>query len=110
MESEDESHDQQCRVCKERGEMILCDFCPGVYHLDCLNPPLTTVPEGDWKCPQCEVGEARYDGGCLLGKCVEYLQSILSLRLSKSYHSCLLRPVQFNTITTPKGRIQPCCV
>ena len=24
------------------------------YHIYCLNPPLTEVPEGHWCCPDCE--------------------------------------------------------
>ncbi|SJL16851.1 related to SRM1  len=27
--------------------------CDNPYHLLCLSPPLTTVPEGEWFCPQC---------------------------------------------------------
>lgn len=55
-EEETAEHDQFCKVCKSGGNVILCDFCPSVYHLNCLNPPLADVPEGDWKCPRCEVG------------------------------------------------------
>ncbi len=28
-----------------------CDFCPNVYHLDCLNPPLCEIPKERWMCP-----------------------------------------------------------
>ena len=28
----------------QRSEMIQCDFCPLFWHLDCLDPPLTTYP------------------------------------------------------------------
>ena len=51
-----------------------------------------------------------YDGVCRLVKYVEHLQSVLSLGLSKSYHRFLLRSVQFNAISTPLGRIKPCCI
>lgn len=37
------------------GDLLLCDFCPGAYHLTCLNPALKEVPEDDWKCPRCVV-------------------------------------------------------
>lgn len=33
------------------GQLVHCDFCPLVFHMDCLNPPLTTVPSGMWMCP-----------------------------------------------------------
>ena len=48
-------HQEFCRVCKDGGDVILCDFCPCVYHLSCLNPPLKEAPDGDWKCPRCVV-------------------------------------------------------
>lgn len=28
--------------------------CEEAYHLDCLDPPLEMIPEGDWFCPECE--------------------------------------------------------
>lgn len=32
---------------------ISCDFCPSLFHLDCLDPPLTSVPSNGlrWMCP-----------------------------------------------------------
>lgn len=34
----------------------LCDGkgCRVVYHKECLNPPLETIPAGEWYCPKCE--------------------------------------------------------
>ena len=43
--------DVVCPVCNSgdrEDQMILCDKCPSGYHLDCVHPPLTAVPEGDW--------------------------------------------------------------
>ena len=34
-------------------ETLLCDGCDSAWHMACLRPPLTTIPEGDWKCPHC---------------------------------------------------------
>lgn len=31
--------------------MVACDFCPLVFHLDCLDPPLVCMPVGKWMCP-----------------------------------------------------------
>ena len=28
--------------------------CDNPYHLGCLQPPLSAVPDGEWFCPQCE--------------------------------------------------------
>jgi len=32
----------------------MCDTCSRVYHLDCLDPPLKTIPKGMWICPKCQ--------------------------------------------------------
>ena len=36
-------------------EILLCDGagCEKAYHLNCLQPPLKSVPDGDWFCPSC---------------------------------------------------------
>ena len=49
----DTSHDDACFVCGHGGEVMLCDHCDHVYHLRCLSPPLSVVPDGEWICPQC---------------------------------------------------------
>jgi transposase InsO family protein len=33
--------------------MLLCDGCNRGYHLGCLAPPLSAVPEGIWVCSEC---------------------------------------------------------
>ncbi|XP_054280621.1 PHD finger protein 12 isoform X2 [Macrosteles quadrilineatus] len=43
-----------CYYCKKscaKGILLACDYCPLLYHLDCLDPPLTFVPTGIWMCP-----------------------------------------------------------
>jgi hypothetical protein len=50
--------DQACQVChKVTGgiTMLLCDKCNDGWHMNCLTPPLTRKPKGDWFCPRCEV-------------------------------------------------------
>lgn len=45
-----------CDRCKRHDEeetMILCDLCDRGFHMACLDPPLTLIPEGDWVCPHC---------------------------------------------------------
>ncbi|XP_027524045.1 E3 ubiquitin-protein ligase UHRF2-like [Corapipo altera] len=55
--------DKECRFCscylcggKQDAHMqLLCDECNMVYHIYCLNPPLSTIPEDeDWYCPSCK--------------------------------------------------------
>lgn len=52
-EQDDDEHQEFCRVCKDGGELLCCDSCPSAYHTFCLNPPLSEIPDGDWKCPRC---------------------------------------------------------
>ena len=32
---------------------LICDGCDAVYHIWCLDPPLSEVPSGDWYCERC---------------------------------------------------------
>lgn len=38
------------RSCR-KAPLIQCDYCPLLYHADCLDPPLTTLPVTRWMCP-----------------------------------------------------------
>ena len=42
-----------CEVCGFGGELLCCSFCNLCYHTKCLDPPLLSVPKGDWACPKC---------------------------------------------------------
>ncbi|XP_041917518.1 PHD finger protein 21Aa isoform X1 [Alosa sapidissima] len=46
-------HEDFCTVCRRSGQLLMCDTCSRVYHLDCLDPPLKTIPKGMWICPKC---------------------------------------------------------
>ncbi|XP_044598815.1 chromodomain-helicase-DNA-binding protein Mi-2 homolog isoform X3 [Cotesia glomerata] len=50
---DDDEHMEFCRVCKDGGELLCCDSCTSAYHTHCLSPPLSEIPDGDWKCPRC---------------------------------------------------------
>lgn len=50
----DGGHADYCHTCKDGGELLCCDFCPLAYHLKCLVPPMTSIPDDDWRCPRCE--------------------------------------------------------
>ncbi|XP_036282308.1 PHD finger protein 21A isoform X12 [Pipistrellus kuhlii] len=47
-------HEDFCSVCRKSGQLLMCDTCSRVYHLDCLDPPLKTIPKGMWICPRCQ--------------------------------------------------------
>ncbi|GBG79250.1 hypothetical protein CBR_g29301 [Chara braunii] len=46
-----------CQLCKQQEpriqNIIVCDACELAFHLRCLQPPLTVIPEGDWFCSTC---------------------------------------------------------
>ncbi|XP_070343771.1 PHD finger protein 21A isoform X11 [Equus asinus] len=53
-EPEGDIHEDFCSVCRKSGQLLMCDTCSRVYHLDCLDPPLKTIPKGMWICPRCQ--------------------------------------------------------
>lgn len=38
---------KSCRV----APLLPCDYCPCYFHLDCLNPPMPSLPTERWMCP-----------------------------------------------------------
>ncbi|KAK7079316.1 hypothetical protein SK128_021120 [Halocaridina rubra] len=48
-------YDDHCRVCHKTGDLLCCDSCSAVYHLDCVDPPLQDIPGEmeDWTCSVC---------------------------------------------------------
>jgi hypothetical protein len=42
----------ECNACEEsEGQLLVCDSCPNVYHMECLDPPLSRIPTDWWYCP-----------------------------------------------------------
>uniref|UniRef100_A0A3Q3QMS8 PHD and ring finger domains 1 n=1 Tax=Monopterus albus TaxID=43700 RepID=A0A3Q3QMS8_MONAL len=51
-----------CEVCgsSDREDcLLLCDSCDAGYHMECLTPPLDSVPVEEWFCPECEANNHR---------------------------------------------------
>uniref|UniRef100_A0A8B9HC04 Bromodomain adjacent to zinc finger domain, 2A n=1 Tax=Astyanax mexicanus TaxID=7994 RepID=A0A8B9HC04_ASTMX len=45
-----------CQFCRKGDNdecLLLCDGCDRGWHMFCLKPKVTEVPEGDWFCPNC---------------------------------------------------------
>lgn len=42
-----------CAICGDGGSLLICDGCEGEYHMGCLRPALSSVPEGHWECDEC---------------------------------------------------------
>ncbi|GFR51658.1 hypothetical protein Agub_g14093, partial [Astrephomene gubernaculifera] len=53
--------DTHCKLCasdEDAQKLLCCDGlplfgCTAVYHMYCLDPPLSRLPPGDWFCPEC---------------------------------------------------------
>jgi hypothetical protein len=47
----------RCQICSSVDDpldsLLLCDQCDTPWHMECLKPPLITIPDGDWFCPDC---------------------------------------------------------
>ncbi|CAA6654920.1 unnamed protein product [Spirodela intermedia] len=43
--------DNDCAVCGDGGELILCSKCPKAFHIVCLG--LDDTPHGEWHCSYC---------------------------------------------------------
>ncbi|XP_065199486.1 nucleosome-remodeling factor subunit NURF301 [Planococcus citri] len=48
-------YEDHCRVCHKVGDLLCCETCPAVFHLECVDPPLTDVPTEDWQCNLCKI-------------------------------------------------------
>lgn len=53
--SDDDEHNELCEVCDHGGNLLCCDACNLVFHLQCLKPSLHKIPPGEWLCPACVV-------------------------------------------------------
>jgi hypothetical protein len=55
--SSSRDEDTACVVCTRTTnakKMLLCDKCDKGWHMKCMSPPMTVVPEGDWFCVECK--------------------------------------------------------
>uniref|UniRef100_A0A4W5KTF0 Tripartite motif containing 24 n=1 Tax=Hucho hucho TaxID=62062 RepID=A0A4W5KTF0_9TELE len=50
---EDDPNEDWCAVCQNGGELLCCDRCPKVFHLNCHIPSLRESPSGEWFCSLC---------------------------------------------------------
>ena len=49
-----DNSDDFCAVCRCGGELVCCDECPRVYHIECHVPSLNEISMNEkWKCGLC---------------------------------------------------------
>ena len=47
---------KRCLVCDmsaNADDLLICDACDKGFHMECLEPPINSLPEGRWICPAC---------------------------------------------------------
>jgi len=52
---------EPCAACGQLGDddlAVLCDHCDLPFHMYCLTPPLSAIPDGDWFCDDCTAAAA----------------------------------------------------
>lgn len=50
-----EKNSDECVLCGMNGNLLCCDGCPGAYHARCVGITKSTLPQGDWLCPECAI-------------------------------------------------------
>ena len=46
-------NNEYCALCRNGGNLLLCDNCVRSFHLECLKLEEDDIPEGNWFCPIC---------------------------------------------------------
>ncbi|KAL7541843.1 hypothetical protein ACHAXR_011280 [Thalassiosira sp. AJA248-18] len=59
----------ECYVCCDGGDLVLCDHCSKAFHLQCHIPKLLEVPKGQFRCCECIAVECKRKRRC--GECHE---------------------------------------
>lgn len=59
-------YDDHCRICHRLGDLLCCETCPAVYHLECVEPPMIDVPTEDWQCGICKAHKVSGVVDCIL--------------------------------------------
>ncbi|XP_002735005.1 E3 ubiquitin-protein ligase TRIM33-like [Saccoglossus kowalevskii] len=49
-----EFNEDYCACCQNGGDLLCCDTCPKVFHLQCHIPSLTATPKETWICGLCQ--------------------------------------------------------
>mmetsp|Transcript_22581 Transcript_22581/g.33018 ORF Transcript_22581/g.33018 Transcript_22581/m.33018 type:complete len:770 (-) Transcript_22581:183-2492(-) len=53
IQQSEDPHNEVCDVCDKGGDLLCCDSCSLVFHMACVRPTITDIPEGEWHCPYC---------------------------------------------------------
>nr|XP_006820132.1 PREDICTED: PHD finger protein 12-like [Saccoglossus kowalevskii] len=108
-----------CFICSRscrHAALLQCDYCPLLFHMDCVDPPLTTLPTGRWMCPNHpEHIMPEFNSGSLTERCKVYdrfhgtsSQHAIKLAFLKKIHrknppNERYRPPRRKTIQVPQA-------
>ncbi|ESN98698.1 hypothetical protein HELRODRAFT_66688 [Helobdella robusta] len=53
LRSSGDPSDDYCAICNNGGELLCCDGCPKVFHMQCHVSQLTVAPSDKWYCGLC---------------------------------------------------------
>ncbi|CAH1403971.1 unnamed protein product [Nezara viridula] len=59
------TYDDHCRICHRVGDLLCCETCPAVFHLECVEPPLQDIPQEDWQCNICRAHKVTGVNDCI---------------------------------------------
>ncbi|XP_073972080.1 nucleosome-remodeling factor subunit NURF301 E(bx) isoform X2 [Rhodnius prolixus] len=59
------TYDDHCRICHRVGDLLCCETCPAVFHLECVDPPLQDIPQEDWQCNICRAHKVSGVNDCI---------------------------------------------
>ena len=95
--------DKSCEICKNGGEedkILLCDKCDREFHMFCLRPKLTEVPEGEWLCPLCcPVGSVVHLSKKIKIQC-ETVEHTKNLNEQNCYSELSIIPITYDYVGT----------
>eukprot|EP00117_Sycon_ciliatum_P029689 scpid8153/ scgid23581/ Bromodomain adjacent to zinc finger domain protein 1A; Cbp146 len=89
-----------CFICRDGGELLLCDTCPRCYHLYCTNPPLAVIPDGDWVCQICASEQKEKKKAGTAGKPPSSASPVAKTQSSKPTRSSSRREAKPKTTPT----------
>eukprot|EP00657_Telonema_sp_P-1_P001946 TRINITY_DN14739_c0_g1_i1.p1 TRINITY_DN14739_c0_g1~~TRINITY_DN14739_c0_g1_i1.p1 ORF type:complete len:340 (-),score=63.09 TRINITY_DN14739_c0_g1_i1:167-1186(-) len=91
--------EDDCFVCRDGGDLILCDLCPRAYHYKCLG--YETLPSGAFKCRYhvCDAGTCPRKSNvhceeCATSFCVQHGPSGMSTERQSLCRECEQNPIQ----------------
>ena len=91
-----------CAVCSggsHDNQMLLCDGCDCGVHLFCLTRPLTSVPDGDWYCSDCQAQREHWFG---FGTGGEYTLNEFKLYSEYYVHEYFVKRKNYDNVSNIK--------